>query len=112
MAKQANTPKAAPVAKAKAAAPKAKAAPAPVVPTPAPVVAAPVVAVTRLQVQAVALANKPYKVAAGHNAAWWAQVTAAIGQGNGRAAVQALTAAGVPPAFVGYSVRRGWLVAA
>lgn len=93
MAKQTNTPKATPAA-------------------PAPVVAAPVVAVTRLQVQAVALANKPYKVAAGHNAAWWKQVTDAIGAGKGRAAVQALTAAGVPPAFVGYSVRRGWLVAA
>lgn len=98
-------PKAAPKA-----APKAtKQAPAPV--APAPVAPAPTVALRGgPAVQQVALTGKPYRSAAAHNTAWWQQVQQAAAAGP--APVAALLAAGVPAHFVGYTMRRGYLVAA
>lgn len=98
MAKQATTNKPA----AKAAPATAKAAP-----------AAPVVIVQpsgRLPV-AVLPTGAVYRVGCAHNKAWWETMCAAMAQGK-PAQVPALVAAGVPPAFIGYVVRRGYAKAA
>ncbi len=79
---------------------------------PAPVVAlrgGPAVATVALKPGAV------YRTKAPHNVAWWQAVTAACAAGP--AAVAQLTAqpeqggSGVPAHFVGYCLRRGYLVA-
>jgi hypothetical protein len=58
----------------------------------------------------VVVGPKPYRVACPHNNAWWAQVTGTLA--SGPATVQAIVQAGVPSHFVGYVVRKGYLVAA
>lgn len=85
---------------------KTVAAPAPVVAAPAPVVAlrgGPAV-------QAVTLTGKPYRSAAAHNTGWWQQIAQAVAAGP--APVADLVKAGVPTHFIGYTMRRGYLVAA
>lgn len=78
---------------------------------PAPATPAPVTVALRggMAIAAVRLTNKPYRVGAPHNVAWWQQCTQAIAQGNGSTTVQALLQAGVPAPFVGYVVRRGYM---
>lgn len=89
---------------------------APVVSAPAPVAppAAPVVVPVRggLAIASVKLTGKQYRVAAQQNQGWWTQVQAGVAAGKGTAAVADLVKAGVPAPFVGYVVRRGYLVAA
>jgi hypothetical protein len=65
-------------------------------------------------VQTIGLSGTPYRTGAPHNALWWAAIVAACQQGP--AAVAPLLAspsnpAGVPSHFVGYTLRRGYLVA-
>lgn len=70
---------------------------------------APVVAVRGgLAIQAVKLTGVQYRVGCSHNATWWQQCQALAAGGS--ATVQALVQAGVPAAFVGYVVRRGYMV--
>lgn len=108
-AKQTKTPKAAP-AKAPKAAPVQAAAPA----TPAP---APAVAVRGgLVFTTVALvAGKQYRTKAPHNVAWWQQIATACAKGPAQVApllASPTNPSGVPVAFFGYCVRRGYLQAA
>lgn len=124
-AKATNTTKRA----AKAAAPVQAASP---MPTPAAPVVAPVVApaapVVNLRGLPVALRLNPakvYRTGAAHNAHWWANVVAACAKGpastaallqgaTGAAAMHgptATTATGAPGHFLGYAVRRGYLLA-
>lgn len=63
-------------------------------------------------ISTVKLTGKAYRVGAAHNKAWWDQCTAAVAAGNGTAAVADMIKAGVPAIFVGYVVRRGYMVAA
>lgn len=88
----------------------------PVAAAPAPVAAPakPVTVALRggLAIASVKLTAKAYRVGAAHNAAWWLQCTSAIAAGGGQASVAALVQAGVPAIFVGYVVRRGYMVAA
>ena len=58
----------------------------------------------------VVMGTKPYRVACPHNNAWWQAVTAALA--GGPATVAQVVQAGVPSHFVGYVVRKGYLVAA
>ena len=113
MAKQTNTT----TGKGLAAAKRAAKAPVttPAASTPVQPVLAPPASVAlrgRLPFTAIALANKPYRVGASHNAGWWQQCTQAIAAGQGQATVATLVQAGVPAIFVGYVVRRGYAVAA
>lgn len=61
-------------------------------------------------VQQVKLTGKLYRSAAKHNTDWWAQVQAAAA--TNPAPVADLVKAGVPTHFIGYTMRRGYLVAA
>lgn len=61
-------------------------------------------------VQRVALTGKLYRSAAAHNTDWWKQVQAACA--SGPAPVATLLEAKVPAHFIGYTMRRGYLVAA
>jgi type IV secretory pathway protease TraF len=84
---------------------------APKQPQAAPAAAAPTVAIRGgLAIAAVRLTGKRYNVTAGHNVGWWQQCQQAAG--GGTASVAALVQAGVPAIFVGYVVRRGYMVAA
>jgi len=100
--------KAAPVA-APAAAPDAA-------PVAAPAAPAPAVVALRggLVVGAVQVGTKPYRVAAAHNAAWWQAIGACCAANGGKATVAQLAAQpyGVPANFVGYVLRRGYLLQA
>jgi hypothetical protein len=58
----------------------------------------------------VVMGPKPYKVACEHNNAWWAIIGKALAQGP--ATVAQVVEQGVPSHFVGYAVRKGYLVAA
>jgi hypothetical protein len=58
----------------------------------------------------VVMGPKPYRVACEHNNAWWATIGKALAQGP--ATVAQVVQAGVPSHFVGYVVRKGYLVAA
>lgn len=90
---------------------KPAALPAPVAATPA--VVAKVVALRGGQaIATVKLAAKAYRTGCTHNAAWWATIGQQVAAGNGTAPVATLLAAKVPAPFVGYCVRRGYLVAA
>lgn len=109
-AKQTKAPKAAPAKKAPKAAPVQAAAPA----TPAP---APAVAVRGgLVFTTVALvAGKQYRTKAPHNVAWWQQIATACAKGPAQVApllASPTNPSGVPVAFFGYCVRRGYLQAA
>jgi len=62
------------------------------------------------------LTGKPYRVAAPHNQQWWQTMVAAVNAGNGQAAVAPLLPSasntqGVPAAFIGYVIRRGYATA-
>lgn len=61
-------------------------------------------------VQRVALTGKLYRSAAAHNTDWWKQVQQACA--SGPAPVATLLEAKVPAHFIGYTMRRGYLVAA
>lgn len=58
----------------------------------------------------VAVGAKPYRVACAHNNQWWATITQALA--SGPATVAQVVEHGVPSHFVGYAVRKGYLVAA
>lgn len=92
-------------------------------------VAAPAAPVVNLRGLPVALRLNPakvYRTGAAHNAHWWSNVVAACAKGpastaallqgaTGAAAMHgptATTATGAPGHFLGYAVRRGYLVAA
>jgi len=129
MSKQTTTTQAAATKPAPAAkrAGKQKQAPAPVAApqaaTPAPVAApqaatpAPAVAVRGgLVFTTVALVpGKVYRTKAPHNVAWWQQIATACQKGPAQVApllVSQTNPQGVPVAFLGYCVRRGYLQAA
>ncbi len=59
----------------------------------------------------VRLTGKAYRSAAKHNTDWFAQITGAATQEQA-APVADLLKAGVPSHFIGYTLRRGYLVAA
>lgn len=62
----------------------------------------------------VKLSGTPYRVAAPHNQVWWAALCAQLAAGPQPVAPLLQTPAnpqGVPAAFVGYMVRRGYLLA-
>ena len=65
-------------------------------------------------VAAVKLGDKPYRVTAEHNKAWWTAITGALAEngGNPVAVAVVLEAAKCPPTFLGYMLRRGHLSAA
>lgn len=83
---------------------------------PAPVAKAPTVALRGGQ--AVALvslrAGATYKTKAPHNQQWWASITQACGEGKAAPVADLVKPApagpGVPAHFVGYCLRRGYLV--
>lgn len=65
-------------------------------------------------VATIALSGTPYRTGAPHNAQWWATLCAALAQGPAPVANVLLSpsnTAGVPAHFVGYAIRRGYLVA-
>lgn len=101
-AKQA--PKAAPAKKA------TKQAAAPAAPAPAVAVRGGLVFTTVALV-----AGKQYRTKAPHNVAWWQQIATACAKGPAQVApllASPTNPAGVPVAFFGYCVRRGYLQAA
>lgn len=114
-------PKAAPAKKAPKAAPKQAAAPATkqAAAPAAPAQAAPQPAVAvrgGLVFTTVALVpGKVYRTKAPHNVAWWQQIATACAKGPAQVAPLLVSQAnpqGVPVAFFGYCVRRGYLQAA
>ena len=117
MQKQTTTQAAAKQAPAKKApAKKQAAAPAPVQAA-APATPAPAVAVRGgLVFTTVALvAGKQYRTKAPHNVAWWQQIATACAKGPAQVApllASPTNPSGVPVAFFGYCVRRGYLQAA
>jgi hypothetical protein len=63
----------------------------------------------------VKLTDKAYRTAAPHNVQWWATITRACAKGPATVAdmlVGPNNPQGVPAAFVGYAMRRGYLAAA
>lgn len=80
---------------------------------PAATVAAPAVVALRGQAAVTAVAIKAgavYRTKAVHNMDWWATITKATAAGPAK--VADLTKAGVPSHFIGYTLRRGYLVSA
>lgn len=63
----------------------------------------------------VKLTDKTYRTAAPHNVQWWATITKACAKGPATVAdmlVSEKNPQGVPAAFVGYAMRRGYLAEA
>lgn len=90
-------------------------APAPVAPAPVATAApAPVAVATRggMVIKTIKLGGKRYRVSAAHNVAWWAIITKAMSEGQGKASVEPLVKAGIPSTHFSYLVRRGYLVSA
>lgn len=115
MQKQTNTTKAANKAANKA--PRKGAKPAAPVAAPQAATPAPAVAVRGgLVFNTVAqVPGKVYRTKAPHNVAWWAAIAKATANGPAPVApllVSASNPQGVPVAFLGYCVRRGYLQAA
>ena len=65
-------------------------------------------------VTTVKLSGTAYRTGAVHNAEWWKQITEACAKGPAEVSKLLLTAEnpkGVPSHFIGYTIRRGYLVA-
>jgi hypothetical protein len=59
--------------------------------------------------QQVQLGKVQCKVRAPHCQKWWASVTETLAKNKGKATLEVLAAAQVPPHFARYAVRNGWL---
>lgn len=65
-------------------------------------------------VTTIKLSGKPYRTGAAHNTEWWSAITAACAKGPAEVSKLLLTAdnpKGVPSHFIGYTLKRGYLVA-
>lgn len=65
-------------------------------------------------VSTIKLSGQVYRTAAAHNIEWWSQITAACASGPAEVSKLLLTKEnpkGVPSHFIGYTLKRGYLVA-